>query len=818
MTQPNQSSGARRTQQFRRLLVVILCACAFPSADAFGADGLYFPQRHNITQALVQTINAETVRIDMAVWLLTERAISVALVNRMKAGVPVRLIGDRVSLFEIDPLTREEFYWLANQGVPVRLRYNPTSFPELLHWKATIFAGQRVVTFGSGNYTPFELASVSSTNYKDEVVLFTNDAPLVNAFEAAFDRMWNDTQGAPRSRVGAPYLRSWDDACARESACSDYRTRFPNPVPMTINTARLVPDYPSPPEMAWGQGPDFNTRLVQEINRETSSVDFAVYRLTAADVTNALIAKFQSGVPVRVIIEPDQYSNRMWPEFWLVRANVDRLWAAGIPVRQRAHVGLMHMKMLLTSHVGTIASSNISDNWQRDHNYFLPAATKPVVHQAMRQHFETMWSDAAAFAPLVPLPPDAPTVVGPSPGAAGVGLIGPLVWSRTPFATSYDVYLGTSEAALNLVATVPAQLTIDPPSSYSWAPQSPLSAGTRYFWRIVARTFANQTASSAVWQFVTSAAGPRPGDLDGDQRKDLVVWRPGDGRWYIRQSAGNYQQSTAIQWGSSAQQDVPILADFDGDGRSDITVWRPASGNWFVLPSTAQYQPSAAASVQWGSGAAPYGDVPVPADYDGDGSDDIAVWRPGSGTWFVLPSSSRFNANAAWAPRAWGSGQPAYADQPVPADYDGDRKADLAVWRKTTGHWLIVPSAGGPTIAIQWGLGTAPYLDRPVVGDYDGDGRADVAVWRPGDGTWYIRTSSSNYVQGFSFQWGTGSLGDIPVAGDFDGDGRTDIAVWRPGTGYWYVRTSSTAYQGQLAFQWGSGTVNDIPLGRVIAP
>ena len=65
--------------------------------------------------------------------------------------------------------------------------------------------------------------------------------------------------------------------------------------------------------------------------------------------------------------------------------------------------------------------------------------------------------------------------------------------------------------------------------------------------------------------------------------------------------------------------------------------------------------------------------------------------------------------------------------------------------------------------------------------DVDGDGRADIGVFRPSSGFWWGLSSSTNYSTYGSVQWG--GPGDIPVPGDYDGDGKTDIAIWRPSTG-----------------------------------
>jgi hypothetical protein len=138
------------------LMPIALVAGAASTASA--ADHIYFSATDNVTDVLVGYINAETVRLDISSWYLSEHSISIAVANRFAAGVPVRIIGDRGAPFENDPHTKTELYWLANQGIPIRLRFNPTWFPEIDHWKAAIFVGENVVEFGSGNFAPTELA------------------------------------------------------------------------------------------------------------------------------------------------------------------------------------------------------------------------------------------------------------------------------------------------------------------------------------------------------------------------------------------------------------------------------------------------------------------------------------------------------------------------------------------------------------------------------------------------------------------------------------------------------------------------------------
>ena len=90
-------------------------------------------------------------------------------------------------------------------------------------------------------------------------------------------------------------------------------------------------------------------------------------------------------------------------------------------------------------------------------------------------------------------------------------------------------------------------------------------------------------------------------------------------------------------------------------------------------------------------------------------------------------------------------------------------------------------------VDYQWGVNT----DKPVPGDYDGDGKTDVAITgpRPASGTCSCRARTSRASCAT-----VGLTTDIPVPGDYDGDGKTDVAIYRPSTGIWYVLLSSDEF------------------------
>lgn len=209
----------------------------------------------------------------------------------------------------------------------------------------------------------------------------------------------------------------------------------------------------------------------------------------------------------------------------------------------------------------------------------------------------------------------------------------------------------------------------------------------------------------------------------------------------------------------------------------DLGIWRPKNGEWWVMSGQGtQYSVAV-----WGM----LSDKTAPGDFDGDGKTDFSIFRPSTGQWWIVNSG-----NGSTMVSNWGTS----GDIPVPADYDGDGKTDFAVFRPSNSTWYIVRSSDQTFTYQQFGLAT----DVPSPADYDGDGLADISVWRNNNTTFYTINSGSGTFQTIFFT----QSGPRPVSADYDGDGKADYATTGGGDNTWRILNSTT---GQItSIQWGN--------------
>jgi hypothetical protein len=305
----------------------------------------------------------------------------------------------------------------------------------------------------------------------------------------------------------------------------------------------------------------------------------------------------------------------------------------------------------------------------------------------------------------------------------------------------------------------------------------------------------------------------RPVDYDGDGRTDFSILRfPSDGSppgspltyWNLNSFTGMITSQVI----GNSNTDFAAPGDYDGDCLGDLALYRSgqttgADNFYLVLKSS----DSTLIVEHWGL----RGDISVARDYDGDGITDMAVFRRGAAPddpafWYIRQSAfGNALRTAQWGTTGDGL---EHFDTPVPGDYDGDGKFDLAVYRTNmtpSNTYIIQRSSDNTGQYVKWGQ-NGDYL---VPSDYDGDGKFDFGAARPGAGVsspiiWYILRSSDGGMSVSIF----GRRADQPVQGDYDGDGRADIAVYREGvttsaqSTFYYIASLDNTVHSQV---WGLG-------------
>lgn len=483
------------------LFILFLFGCV---RSASASERLCDASFEDCRAPMLKLIQQENVEIDVAFWFIDDPVIGNALTKRIQAGVKVRMLVDPRSEDAHSGNTSilQQFAALT-PPVPMRKRIADS----ILHWKMMLFAGQGTVEFSGANFSQSEMIPAPKyVNYVDEAIFYTDDAAIVNSFRTMYDKWWVDTVSfADYAHTSPPFqlVPSYATYPIETELCA------------TVTGGCGMDFLPSARSKD-----DYGVKSISAINAEKVKLDIDMFRITNADITDATIAAFKRGVPVRMIVDASEYSNpnRVW-----VRYNVDRLFAAGVPLKITKHGGQNHEKAVLLYGQGlTIwGSSNWSAgsfNYGQEHNYFSTASVKPWFFAWFQNQFERRWNSAQEYRAFVPIGPAAPVNKNPANGATGVSQSLTLTWDGGSWGQRYDIYLGTGTTGpLTVVASNVATGDPDPAPNHSVSTFkiSGLATNTTYRWKIVSKTMANLVATGPIWTFTTGGTAPTSGATVG---------------------------------------------------------------------------------------------------------------------------------------------------------------------------------------------------------------------------------------------------------------------------------------------------------------
>jgi phospholipase D-like protein len=177
--------GIRVVRTFCLLFLLILLSGPASSAQ----ERLCDPSFEDCYTPLLQTVQAETVEIDVALYMIELPGLADAIISRYQAGVAVRLIVEpRASAKFAQNQTLLDRFKAA--GIPMRYKLGD----GIVHAKMLLFAGQKKVVFSSSNFGDGDLRPYEPyANYVDGAWYFSDDQSVVNSFKTHYDDIWTNT-------------------------------------------------------------------------------------------------------------------------------------------------------------------------------------------------------------------------------------------------------------------------------------------------------------------------------------------------------------------------------------------------------------------------------------------------------------------------------------------------------------------------------------------------------------------------------------------------------------------------------------------------
>jgi parallel beta-helix repeat protein len=238
-----------------------------------------------------------------------------------------------------------------------------------------------------------------------------------------------------------------------------------------------------------------------------------------------------------------------------------------------------------------------------------------------------------------------------------------------------------------------------------------------------------------------------------------------NGSWLIDYN-GNYQWDSADKSSSLGQTgDVPVTGDWSNNGDKKIGVFR--NGFW-MLDKNGNYQWDGPGAGDVVAGFGQPGDIPVTGDWNGNHQEKIGVFRNG---FWILDKNGNFQWDGTGTGSDLVAGFGMAGDTPVVKDWNGDNQPEIAVFRPSSGLWIIDYNRNYLWDGTGTGQDVTMYLgqsgDVAIAGDWNSNINDKIGIFR--GGFWIIDYNGNNLWEGPPNDKvaGFGMAGDIPVTGKY---------------------------------------------------
>ena len=224
------------------------------------------------------------------------------------------------------------------------------------------------------------------------------------------------------------------------------------------------------------------------------------------------------------------------------------------------------------------------------------------------------------------------------------------------------------------------------------------------------------------------------------------------GVWHLR----SWGEETQFYYGNPG--DEPFVGDWDCDGVESPGLFRTSDAFVYLRNSNTQ----GVADIRFFFGNP--GDVPLAGDFDGDGCDSVSIYRSSEQRFYIINELGRNEGGLGTAEASFVFGDP--GDQPVVGDWDGDGSDEIGLYRESTGFFYHRNSLSTGVADGQFYFGDPG--DRFVSGDWGiEDGVETPGLFRPGNTTFYLRYTLSQGIADGRAPWPGSNPQWVPIAGDF---------------------------------------------------